>query len=77
MEPTTNYAGEEVFVVAIVYEGTEHTVDANKSIKVLPVLATPLEELGLPPVLLQGFVPKDEYPMLLALRAESAYDEEE
>ena len=71
VEPTTNYAGEEVFQVTIVYEGTEHTIDANKAIKVLTALASALEELGLPPVLLQGFVSMDEYPTLLEMKTEA------
>ena len=45
METTTDEAGEEAFLVTIVYEGAEHTVDANKVIKVLTALDTSLEEL--------------------------------
>jgi hypothetical protein len=43
---------------------------------VLNALATPFEELGLPPVLKQGFVPKGKYPTLLVMRAEALYDDE-
>ena len=69
MEPelTTHYAGEEVFQITNVDEGTEHTIDANKAIKVLTAPATPIKEPGLPPVLTQGFVPKNEYHTLLKL----------
>ena len=51
VEPATYYASEEVLQVTIVYEGDEHTIDANKTIRVLTAQATPLEELGLPSVL--------------------------
>lgn len=77
VEPATDEAGEETFLVTIVYKGGEHTIDPLKAIRVLNALATPFEELGIPPVLIQDLVPKDEYPTLLELRAESPYDEEE
>lgn len=40
-------------------------------------MTTPLKELGLPPVFMQGYVPKDEYPMLLEMRAEAPWGEDE
>lgn len=77
VEAATEESGQETFEVTIVYEGVEHTINPRKAARVLAALATPLEELGLPPVLMQGFVPKDEYPVLLELRAEAIYDEDE
>ena len=77
LEPITNYAGEETFQVTIVYEGSEHTIDANKAVRMPSAMATPLEVLGLPPVFMQGYVPKDEYPMLLEMRAEALWGEDE
>ena len=77
VELTTNYAGEEVCQVAVVYEGTGYSIGSNKATKVLTALATPLEELGLPPVLLQGFVSKDEYPIPLEMRTEALSGEYE
>ena len=48
VEPTTDEAGEETFQVTIVYEGNGYTIVANKAVRVLTAMATPLEELGLP-----------------------------
>ena len=77
VEPATDEAGEDTFLVTIVYEGVERTIDPRKAIRVLNALATPFEELGIPPVLIQDLVPKDEYPVLLDLRAELPYDDED
>ena len=77
LEPNTDQSGWETFQVTVVYEGDENTIDARKLIRVLTAMATPLEELGLPPVFMQGYVPKDEYPMLLEVRAEAPWGEDE
>ena len=77
VEPATDETGEETFLVTIVYEGGEHTIDPGKAIRVLNALATPFEELGIPPVLIQDLVPKEEYQVLLELRAEPPYYDED
>ena len=70
VEPITGVNGEETFRVTIVYDGDVGAIDARKAVTVLTAMATPLEELGLPPVLIESYVPKKEYPMLLEMRAE-------
>ena len=77
MEPATGEAGEETFEVNIVCESNEHTIDARKAAKALNALAAPLEELGPPPVLMQGYVSKDEYPTMLEMKADAISGEDE
>ena len=77
VEPMTGGDGEETFRVTIVYDGDDGAIDARKAVTVLTAMATPLEELGLPPVLMESYVPKREYPMLLEMRAEPPWGVDE
>ena len=70
VEPAVDADGQDTFRITIVFNGNEDAVDPKKAIAVLTKIATPLEELGLPPVLIQSYVTKDEYPVLLEMRAE-------
>ena len=77
METTTDEAGEEVFQVTVTYEGTGHSIDAKGEIKVLTAPTTSFEKLGLPAVLVQGYVSRDKHPTLVEMRAEALSDKGE
>ena len=70
VEPFTGIDGDNTFRVTIVHNGEEGAITAHKAITVLTAMATPLEELGLPPVLMQSYVTQKEYRVLLEMRAE-------
>ena len=77
VEPTMDEGGQETFRVTIVYDGDEDAIDAGKAITVLTAMTTPLRELGLPPVLVESYVTKNEYPVLLEMRAEPPWGMDE
>jgi hypothetical protein len=77
VEPITDEEGQETFRVTIVFDGEEDAIDPRKALTVLTAMTTPLRELGLPPVLVESYVTKDEYPVLLEMRAEPPWGVEE
>ena len=62
VEPVAGHAGREASQVTTFYDGEEHTVDVRKDVRVLTALASPFEELGIPPFLMESYIPKDRYP---------------
>ena len=74
VEPTKNSEGEETFRVTIVYAGDIGRPNPRKAAAVLTYMVDQMEELGLPPIPIESYVPKSEYPLLLELRAESPWE---
>lgn len=68
LEPTKDSDGKDTFQVDIVYEGNDKRPDPRKILAVMTSLAGDFEALGLPPVLIESYIPKKEYPELLRLR---------
>ena len=69
--PKINAVGRDSFKVIIVYEGKEGELpDPRKGNAVLLAMSDPLMELGLPMALIESYVPKREFPMLLEMMAE-------
>ena len=68
LEPTRDSDGRDTFQVDIVYEGDGEHPDPKKMITVMTSLTGDFEALGLPPVLIESYIPKEEYPELLRLR---------
>lgn len=69
VEPTENSEGEETFRVTIIYSEEGGRPNPKKTVAVLTSMMDRMEELGLPPVPIESYVPKSEYPLLLELRA--------
>lgn len=68
VEPTRDSDGRDTFRVTIVFEGNGERPDTKKVLEVMTVMSWDFEALGLPPVLIQSYVSKEEYPELLRLR---------
>ena len=77
LEPTRDMDGKDTFQVDIVYEANEKRPDPRKILAVMTSLAGDFEALGLPPVLIESYIPKDEYPELLRLRQLMPWDMDE
>ena len=74
LEPTRDSDGRDTFLVDIVYEGSRGRPDPKTVITVMASLAGDFEALGLPPVLIESYIPKKEYPELLRLRQLMPWD---
>ena len=77
LEPTLDIDGRDTFRVDIVYEGNGEHPDPKKVITVMTSLTGDFEALGLPPVLIESYIPKEEYPELLRLRQQMPWDMDE
>ena len=77
LEPTRDMDGRDTFRVDIVYEGYGEHPDPKKVITVLTSLTGDFEALGLPSVLIESYIPKDEYPELMRLRQQMPWDMDE
>ena len=77
LEPTRDSDGRDTFQVDIVYEGYGELPDPKKVITVLTSLTGDFEALGLPPVLIESYIPREEYPELLRLRQQMPWDMDE
>lgn len=77
LEPVRDSQGKDTFRVDIVYEGNGEHPDPKKILAVMTSLAGDFEALGLPPVLLESYIPKEEYPELLRLRRQMPWDMDE
>ena len=69
VEPTENSEGVETFRVTIIYSGEGGRPNPKKTVAVLISMMDQMEELGLPPIPIESYVPRSEYPLLLELRA--------
>ena len=69
VEPAVNSEGRDFFRVTVVYDDEHEKPDPLTKADVQVSLADPFEELGLPAVMLESYMPKSEYPLLLELRA--------
>ena len=79
LEPTRDSQGKDTFQVDIVYEGNGERPDPKRqrSIEVMTSMSWDFEALGLPPVLIESYVSREEYPELLRLRRQMPWDEDE
>ena len=77
LEPTRDSDGRDMFQVDIVYEGDGRHPDPRKAITVMTSLTGDFEALGLPPVLIESYIPEEEYPELLRLRQQMPWDQDE
>ena len=77
LEPTRDSQGKDTFQVDIVYAGNGELPDPKKVITVMTSLAEDFEALGLPPVLIESYIPKEEYPELVRLRQQMPWDQDE
>jgi hypothetical protein len=77
LEPTRDSEGKDTFQVTIVYEGHGEHPEPKKVISVMTSLTWDFEALGLPPVLIESYVSKEEYPELERLRQQMPWDEDE
>lgn len=77
VEPTEDSEGRDTFRVTVVYDDEHERPDPRIRIHVLGALMDPLEELGLQPVMIESYVPKSEYPLLLELLAEPPWGVDE
>ena len=77
LEPTRDSEGRDTFQVDIVYEGHGELPDPKKVITVMTSLTGDFVALGLPPVLIESYIPKEEYPELLRLRQQMPWDQDE
>ena len=77
LEPTRDSDGKDTFQVDIVYEGNGELPDPKNVITVMTSLTGDFETLGLPPVLIESYIPKEEYPELVRLRQQMPWDEDE
>ena len=64
LEPTRDSDGRDTFRVDIVYEGYGELPDPKKVITVMTSLTGDFEALGLPPVMIESYISKAEYPEL-------------
>lgn len=76
VEPTRDSEGKDTFQVTIVYEGIGERPDPKIIITVMTSLTGDFEALGLPPVLIESYVSKEEYPELLRLRQLMPWEDE-
>jgi hypothetical protein len=76
LEPTRDSEGKDTFQVTIVYEGIGERPDPKIIITVMTSLTGDFEALGLPPVLIESYVSKEEYPELLRLRQLMPWEDE-
>ena len=77
LEPTRDSQGKDTFQVDIVYEGKDERPDPKKILAVMTSLAGDFEALGLPPVLIESYIPMEEYPELIRLRQQMPWDQDE
>ena len=77
LEPTRDSQGKDTFQVDIVYEGGGGRPDPKKILAVMASLTRDFEALGLPPVLIESYVSKEEYPELQRLRQQMPWDQDE
>lgn len=77
LEPTRDIDGRDTYQVDIVYEGNGEHPDPKKVITVMTSLTGDFEALGLPSVLIESYIPKEEYPELLRLRQQMPWDMDE
>ena len=77
LEPTRDSDGRDTFLVTIVFQSSVGRPDPRRVIEVMTSLTGDFEALGLPPVLIQSYVSKEEYPELLRLRQQMPWDEDE
>ena len=77
LEPTRDMDGKDSFRVDIVYEGHGKHPDPKKVITVMTSLTGDFEALGLPQVLIESYIPKEEYPELLRVRQQMPWDMDE
>ena len=77
LEPTRDSQGKDTFQVDIVYEGNIERPDPKKILEVMTSLAEDFEALGLPPVLIESYISKAEYPELRRLRQQMPWDQDE
>ena len=77
LEPTRDSDGRDTFRVDIVYDGNGQLPDPRKVITVMTSLTGDFEALGLPPVLIESYISKEEYPELIRLRQQMPWDLDE
>ena len=77
LEPTRDIDGRDTFQVDIVYDGNGEHPDPRKVVKVMTSLTVDFEALGLPSVMIESYIPKEEYPELLRLRQQMPWDQDE
>ena len=77
VEPSEDSEGKATFRVTIVYDGEPETLNTHKVLAVMTSLTNPLTALGLPPTMIESYVPKSEFPLLLELRAEPPWGVDE
>ena len=77
LEPTRDSQGKDTFQVDIVYEGDGGLPDPRKILEVMTSMSWDFEALGLPPVLIESYIPKEEYPELRRLRQQAPWDQDE
>ena len=77
LEPTRDSDGRDTFLVTIVFQSSVGRPDPRGIIEVMTSLTGDFEALGLPPVLIQSYVSKEEYPELLRLRQQMPWDADE
>lgn len=77
VEPAEDSEGRDTFRVTVVYDDGHERPNPKTRGTVLASLMDPLENLGLPPVLIESYVPLSEYPILLDLRAEPPWGVDE
>ena len=77
LEPTKDSDGRDTFQVDIVYAGNRGRPDPKTVLTVMTSLTGDFEALGLPPVLIESYIPKEEYPELLRLRQLMPWDMDE
>ena len=69
VEPAVDSEGRDFFEVIVVYDDEHERPDPLMRGHVAGELMEPMMELGLPAVMLESYVPKSDYPLLLELRA--------
>ena len=74
LEPARDSQGKDTFQVDIVYEGKGKHPDPKIVLAVMTSMSDDFEALGLPPVLIESYIPKEEYPELLRLRRQMPWD---
>ncbi len=77
LEPTRDSDGRDTFLVDIVYEGDGKHPDPKTVLTVMTSLTRDFEALGLPQVLIESYIPREEYPELLRLRQLMPWDMDE
>ena len=77
VEPAEDSEGRDTFRVTVVYDDGHERPNPKTRGTVLASLMDPLENLGVPPVLIESYVPLSEYPILLDLRAEPPWGVDE